>query len=176
MGNSGKSNGKKAGKYAEERFDPKTPHCAKSAVSITFNGENLSITVPGKKGATISYIAASGKADAHMKFDYGIERQKQSNIGPIPTGEYWITPAELWENAWYKFTSPSDAWGDYRIAIHPYPTTKTHGRGGFFIHGGMVLGSAGCIDLASNMNKFINDLMKALPGSQECYIPLSVKY
>ena len=38
------------------------------------------------------------------------------------------------------------AWGNYRITIHPFTTTETYGRGGFFIHGGDQLGSAGCID------------------------------
>ncbi len=161
--------------YMEERFNPKIPQCVKSNISLTFNGKTLILTVYRKEGATKSYKAVSGKPDEKMNFNYSKDRQKVSYVGPIPEGEYWITPNELWKNAWYKPGS-TEAWGDYRIAIHPYPTTNTYNRGGFFIHGGKILGSAGCVDLTFNMNKFVEDLYKALPGSKNCYIPFSVKY
>ncbi len=162
-------------KYIKERFNPKTPQCAKSNLSLVFNGQILILTIGGTNAVEKSYRAVSGKPDARMNFDYSKDRQKIPDVGPIPEENYWITPHELWENAWYKQGS-RDAWGNYRIAIHPYPAAKTYGRGGFFIHGGKFFGSAGCIDLASNMNKFIEDLHKALPGGKNCYIPLSVKY
>ena len=162
-------------KYEEERFDPKTPQCAKANMSLFFNGQILTLKIYGHKVIEKSYKAASGKPDAKMNFDYSEKRQKTSYIGPIPQGQYWITVSELWENAWYRPGS-TEAWGDYRIAIHPYPTTNTYNRGGFFIHGGKVLGSAGCVDLTSYMNKFVEDLRKALPGSKDCYIPFTVRY
>ncbi|AXV76564.1 MULTISPECIES: tlde1 domain-containing protein [Ralstonia solanacearum species complex] len=96
--------------------------------------------------------------------------------GPIPEGEYWIQPSELQENAWYRFRNTRTGWGDYWITIHPHPSTPTYDRGGFFIHGGKNPGSAGCIDLASHMNRFVEALQKELAGNTKCYIPLTVRY
>lgn len=91
-------------------------------------------------------------------------------------GEYWVQPSELQDNAWYRIRNPSSAWGRHWITIHPYPSTKTHGRGGFFIHGGATPGSAGCIDLSVHMSFFVQALRKELDGKPECYIPLTVGY
>ena len=161
--------------YKAERFKPKVPVCFKSKLSLLFDGNSLILSIADKNIKKISYPAASGKLNEHKKFDYSLSRQKMPFLGPIPEGNYWIKPSELWKNAWYRPGSTS-AWGNYRLAIHPYPSTKTYGRGGFFIHGGRIPGSAGCIDLTSYVDQFIGDIRKALPGSKECYIPLTVKY
>ena len=79
-------------------------------------------------------------------------------------------------NAWYKITASDDAWGDYRITIHPYPAAQTYSRGGFFIHGGISRGSDGCIDLTSNISKFYRDIHRELNGNTNCYIELTVRY
>jgi len=91
-----------------------------------------------------------------------------------PEGTYWINPDELWTNRWYKSGSV-DAWGNYRITIHPFTTTDTFKRGGFFIHGGKVLGSAGCIDLTKYMDTFVSDLSSEL-ATRACQIHLKVDY
>ena len=161
-------------RYESERFFPRIPSCAKSKLSLKFDGRNLYLNINDNSGRVMQYTAVSGKP-VKDKFDYSVQRQKQAFQGPIPEGEYWITLSELWENAWYRPGS-SSAWGDYRVAVHPYPTTKTYGRGGFFIHGGMIPGSAGCIDLTKDMKKFIKHLHTLMPGKQNCYIPLIVKY
>ena len=64
------------------------------------------------------------------------------------------------------------AWGSYSWSLHPEAGTQTHGRSGFFIHGGLNWGSAGCIDIKSGDVKF-NDFLK---GLCKCYIPIIVKY
>lgn len=46
------------------------------------------------------------------------------------------------------------SWGDQRIWVVPVSGTETFGRSGFSIHGGLVLGSAGCIDLGIGMSDF----------------------
>ncbi|MCP5528182.1 MAG: DUF2778 domain-containing protein [Verrucomicrobiales bacterium] len=70
----------------------------------------------------------------------------------------------------------TSAWGDYRLTIHPYPGTNMGNRGGFFIHGGKTLDSAGCIDLAGSMNRFVADLESALGDRPAtCYIDLEVR-
>ncbi|MCI0590138.1 MAG: DUF2778 domain-containing protein [Gammaproteobacteria bacterium] len=123
---------------------------------------------------TYIYSAVSGRPQ-NGKFDYSGEAQRQVRRGPIPEGTYWIKPDEMWENAWYKSGS-RDSWGNYRITIHPFLTTETFGRGGFFIHGGAVPGSAGCIDLTSDMDRFVSDLRRELGGRETCQIHLFVVY
>ena len=160
--------------YESERYIPKIPSCVKSDVYLEFDGNNLKFFTKNQTVKLYIYPAASGKP-IKGKFDYSANNQKQPFQGPIPEGEYWITLSELWENAWYKPGS-EDAWGEYRIAIHPYPNTNTYGRGGFFIHGGTILGSAGCIDLTKGINTFVKNLRATLIGKQKCYVPLTIRY
>ena len=58
------------------------------------------------------------------------------------------------------------------MTVHPRPTTTTHGRGGFFIHGGENWGSAGCIDLTYGMASFA----KVIEPMSNCHIPVVVDY
>lgn len=159
-------------RYAGERFSPKTPACGRAMLSLVFDGQTL--TAAGSQ-TPIHFPAVSGKA-TNGKFDYSVVSQKVPDRGPIPDGEYWIQPSELQENAWYRVRNSRSGWGDFWITIHPYPTTNTHKRGGFFVHGGKNPGSAGCIDLSSNMDRFVEAIQKELSGKPECYIPLTVRY
>ena len=85
-------------------------------------------------------------------------------------------PSEMVTNGWkHPFMSHS-AWGDYRIIIHPYPSTETYGRGGMFIHGGDTPGSAGCVDLWDAMDTFVQDLNTEIGTNTDCMIPLRVQY
>lgn len=161
-----------ADRYASERFTPGVPACGPAPFSLQFDGRRL--TGVGTS-VTMIYPAVSGRA-VDGKFDYSQARQKLADAGPIPAGEYWIQPSELQENAWYRLRNPRPAWGDFWITIHPYPSTQTHGRGGFFIHGGSTPGSAGCVDLSVNMNRFADDLAKELEGKSMCFIALTVRY
>ncbi len=158
-----------ADRYTDERYDPTLAHC--SALILHFDGRELIL-----RGGKIfhTYKAVSGRP-INGKFDYSVEAQKQKNRGPIPEGVYWIRPDEFWENAWYK-PAPVDAWGNYRITIHPFTTTETYKRGGFFIHGGSTPGSAGCIDLTSEMDQFYRDLKVEVAGIETCQIHLFVQY
>lgn len=125
------------------------------------------------------FPAVSGKPDARGRFDLSRAAQARVSEGPIPEGEYWIAPGELWENSALKDMlgiTPRSAWGNYRIAVHPFPSTETYGRGGFFIHGGIRPGSAGCIDLTGYMDAFVQALNEEMKGRPPCYIPLSVRY
>jgi hypothetical protein len=135
----------------------------------------MTVLLPGVSGRPIFAPGADGRF-TRRTFDYSVASQKEKGVGPIPEGKYWINPAELWENAWYKFWDPTDAWGNYRITIHPYPGTEVYGRGGFFIHGGAEPGSAGCIDLTSAMNDFVKFLKEAVGEKANCFIDLNVHY
>lgn len=46
------------------------------------------------------------------------------------------------------------AWGDFRAPITANSGTNTYGRGNFYIHGGGLPGSIGCIDLGGEMKDF----------------------
>lgn len=122
-----------------------------------FNGGEL--TVFNKNGSTRAFEAVSGRLDALGRTQPGL--QSAANVGPIPAGRYSFNPANIQD---YKNISAIDklagvvadrgtwpggtiAWGTQRVELTADPATNTYGRGGFFIHGGAVPGSAGCVDL-----------------------------
>jgi hypothetical protein len=136
--------------YLAERGNSTLADCP---FSMLFNGSELKLS----GAVTASYPAVSGEPNAAGKFDYSPEQQKTAG-GPIPEGEYWINPDQMTllgfgEKIRLK-NAPYKSWGDNRITIHPFDSTHTFGRGGFFIHGGAVPGSIGCIDLTSSMDSF----------------------
>lgn len=163
--------------YAEERAIPKVPACARSSMRLLFDGVYL-YALGGHSISGRILPAVSGKPDANGKFDYSVARQKVPYQGPIPAGEYWVQPSQMWENSWLKniIRTPRSAWGNFRLTIHPYPNTETYGRGGFFIHGGVSAGSAGCIDLTVHIDKFVDMLKKEFGGLPKCYMLLTVRY
>ena len=125
-----------------------------------------------------SYIASSGKVG---KFE------------PIPNGHYWINHSELkklefWDDLTAKligdiihltpgkgWLAHQTGWGNYRIPIRQTgDQEKRNGRGNFFIHGGDISGSAGCIDLTQDMGSFIGHLGMEVKWAQQDRIPLYV--
>lgn len=162
-------------RYADERTPPRVPMCGRAKISLKFDGRTLQAIGTRK---ALGFPAVSGQRNNKGLFDYSVERQRVPYHGPIPAGEYWVQPSQLWENNWFKslLRSPRGAWGNFRLTIHPYPSTETHGRGGFFIHGGSAPGSAGCIDLVWNIDRFVERLKEELGGLPECYVPLTVQY
>lgn len=171
-----------ASKYTSERYDPTVGQCQadqnqtpRPKLQLRFDGKSL--IMQGTRAYT--YPAVSG----------------MSGADPIPQGRYWINPSELWQrtgttNIYFcigglvtlngcsrTVDAHKKAWGNHRITIHPYQQTDTHGRGGFFIHGGTVYGSLGCIDLAGNMDQFVKDLQAELGGTTlNCFADLVVTY
>lgn len=160
-------------KYASERYNPNIQHCG--GLKLSFDGTTLTM----ENGTTVkTYKAVSGKMNVDAgTFDYTADGQQKPSFGAIPEGIYWINPSEFHD---MRFKRGSvNGWGKYRITIHPFITTNTYGRGGFFIHGGAVPGSAGCVDLVSGIELFYDDMqnaLKALPGGNNCQIHLVVKY
>ena len=65
--------------------------------------------------------------------------------GPIPPGSYTLNPNEISRGGWLR--SLTGDWGNYRVPLHPDSNTNTYNRDGFFLHGGVDPGSAGCIDV-----------------------------
>lgn len=46
-------------------------------------------------------------------------------------------------------------WWASRVWLEPAKETNTYGRDNFSIHGGWAPGSAGCIDMTSNIKNFV---------------------
>jgi hypothetical protein len=155
--------------YSGERRNPGRAACAAGALRLRFTGDHLVMSGGSKEHSYPAYSGNGARA-------------------AIPKGRYWINPSELWERTGLGDVkrgfvelltgvdpAPYSAWGMYRITIHPYPGTKTGGRGGFFIHGGTSPGSLGCIDLVHNMDTFVADLRRELRGTPNCFVPLNVE-
>jgi RHS repeat-associated protein len=97
--------------------------------------------------------------------------------GPIPPGEYEVDVNRLFDpnflhDLWIN-TLEGD-WGDWRVPIVPKGSLD---RGGFYLHGGSIPGSAGCIDIGGGIfgneltNRVLNDLLQDPDGR----VPLLVK-
>lgn len=93
--------------------------------------------------------------------------------GPIPRGKYYIDTTQIdnpdsagdWERNFGNHPDSGD-WGDWRARIYPYPSTKREGRTGFYLHGGRIDGSRGCIQFKGTVppwywgnDKLLNDLL-----------------
>lgn len=155
--------------YKSERGNSTLRDCG---LALKFNG----VALDCGRGGTFLAVSGEKKTDATGDyFDYSAAAQRAPG-GPIPEGVYWLNPAELktlkWRRLKDKTSWPEKPWGSHAITIHPFETTATFGRGGFFIHGGEVPGSIGCIDLTSNMNKVAD----AINDAEDCKIKLTVSY
>ncbi len=124
-----------------------------------------------------SWPAMSGREGYQAK-----EFTNMKNYGPLPEGS-WNVPQEnlqhfddlsLFDKAKSylgtatkilgypkgKWPGVGIAWGKHRIELEPDEQTDTQGRTNAFIHGGQTLGSAGCVDLAQNMDEFTDEYEK----------------
>lgn len=188
--------------YAADRYDPATRGIPpiRNGWKLRFNGSSLSL-IGEIEGKVHTYPAVSGKP---------------GSLEPLPEGRYWVNPAEFksisvrmpWTFAQRvlknrdrvdrafesSFIDDQEAWGWWRLLIHPFPDTHTRDpatgriRGGFFIHGGSEPGSGGCIDLTNFMSRFHRDLVNAALKFKDrndplwmfeepvCYCELTVTY
>ena len=129
---------------------------------------------------------------------------KDKDAGPTPPGQYIVGPIEarggntqevsalaaLWGLITGEFSSISDkqkqfqantdysriSWGNYRAPIKPLKNTDTHGRKDFYIHGGSLAGSHGCIDLTDEMGDFAKFFGVWSSSTGKKTIPLVVNY
>lgn len=138
------------------------PHYA-----LAFDGVELTLQENGEP--IMSWPAVSGRSGTQ-----GPEYQSYRDHGPLPQGGYRAKISELQRyedlGRWDRIKSnlgggpwpgAKPSWGNYRVWLAPDPNTQTFGRDNFSIHGGSTPGSAGCIDLTSEMDDFA-DLMQAL--------------
>ena len=140
------------------------PVNTKSGQYAVFDGKKFTLYENDKP--IMSWDAVSGK-DGYRSPEY----QNLKDTGPIPEGTYVARQSELqrmlpidWVVGWSRLLSedlggkwPGSeySWGSSRVWLEPSKETNTYGRDDFSIHGGWVPGSAGCIDLTSNMDNFV---------------------
>ncbi len=167
-------------KYQSERYNP-LHRTHTNHLKLTFDGSCLTLYAGSK---IYKYPAVSGVRNKKGMFCYCKAVQNIGDQGPIPEGQYWIQLKDLWTRGWKNSIADLlpqidtyQSWGNFRFSIHPLSNTDTHARGGFFIHGGTIPGSRGCIDLTTNMNQFVKDLTNESAGAPvDTHIHLSVNY
>lgn len=104
----------------------------------------------------------------------------QENRGPIPPGDYsadirQLTNPNLLGDLARNFRGD---WGDWRVPLVPGLTTRMPGRtGGFFLHGGRLRGSAGCIDVGGGLfgDDVTNRILRDLLADPDRQVPLVVQ-
>ena len=140
------------------------PVNVKTGQYAVFDGKKFTLYENDKP--IMSWDAVSGK-DGYRSPEY----QNLKDTGPIPEGAYVARQSELqrmsptdWIIGWSRLLSedlggkwPGSeySWGNSRVWLEPSKETNTYGRDDFSIHGGWFPGSAGCIDLTSNMDNFV---------------------
>ena len=126
---------------------------------------------------TIDVTSGRGKCENDTSCEF------KRNEGPLPRGKYYINKNEI-DNPSFEddfernFRTPRELgggdWGDWRVRIYPRPSTERKGRTGFYLHGGYIDGSAGCIDFGGlwwGNDKLLNSLLNDPDG----IIQLTVK-
>jgi hypothetical protein len=130
------------------------------------------------------------------------EWSKQKDAGPLPEGKYSAGPLETRTGepvgglraAWLvstgqvekdttqnkSFSSDTNiskiSWGNYRMRITPTGGQEMYDRSAFYIHGGAIAGSHGCIDLTDEMDDFSKFFGIWTSSTGKKTIPLTVKY
>jgi RHS repeat-associated protein len=147
---------------------------------LVFSGTGL--TQLRADGTMRTLPAASGKISGWGEVHP--ELQSSAKRGPIPEGLYTFNRSDIQD--WYGpngdaymlatalgrgWRGGTHAWGTIRAPFTPAPGTNTYGRGGFFLHGGAVPGSAGCIDVCDR----IVDVFSDIPRSVDT-VPVDVDY
>ena len=152
---------------------------------------------------SMSFDAVSGKGtdptgywNLSRIFDYSSDRQKQANLGPTPEGLYSINKANFVDgqneggtqrfgdqsylrqaaSSFGKGTWPggTSSWGDYRWKLQN-EGAQTFGRDNFYLHGGSLWGSRGCIDCGAGISSFYNSFISTNPQNTG-KVYLQVKY
>jgi hypothetical protein len=176
----------------------------KKTATLMFDGSELHWLVEGQvkkswdgiSGNTVMSTMLNGKRHDKSSETHGAKFQQDKNEGPLPEGKYYIERLQeqnrknnstLSQYYNYLFTDDVNkanfhgkggkfAWGDYRMMINPYRSTNTYGRDNFYIHGGSIAGSGGCIDLTDEMEDFAKTYLAYISHKNKPRVELLVKY
>jgi hypothetical protein len=115
-----------------------------------------------------------------------IQQRSNGNSLAFCGNKTWVELAKLFIDDFNKrgdshsFNSgtPQDliSWGNYRMPISPKNGTNTYGRGNFYLHGGGIAGSIGCIDLVDQIDDFVSVYKDYLNRTGAKYIDIVVDY
>jgi Protein of unknown function (DUF2778) len=115
-------------------------------------------------------------------FHYETGRNGDTNpahkdTGPLPPGRYTLDPSKISEAGLFRHWIDPRDWGEYRVPLQPEPGTNTHGRSGFFLHGGSVRsGSEGCLKVNSANQDSLRPIKASKrPGSCDGVLSVFVK-
>ena len=159
---------------------------------IEFDGNNVNLYKYGQydgnrlqNGQLQQNLSGQSGDDNHQSSIH----QNVTNHGPIPEGTYLAdqnqrqsltfkdATVKLGEKLGISTNQKSNwsgnpiSWGTKRVWLRPDTNTNTYGRSGFSIHGGLIKGSAGCIDIPWQTDKLSN----YLDNCQDS-VPVYVKY
>jgi len=133
-------------------------------------------------------------------FDYSRTQQKIPDVGPIPEGLYSIRKSDYssgtnesgtqsWKDiAWYQksvsiigfglWPGGTNSWGDYRwkLQFENASLAEEADRRNFYLHGGSLWGSRGCIDCGMNINTFYRSFIKENTHLVNDKVYLNVQY
>jgi hypothetical protein len=175
----------------------------KKPASLFFDGKELHWVVDGQtkkswdaiSGNTVTSTLLNKRHDKSSA-THGNKFQKDKSEGPLPEGKYYVERLQeqnrkdnstLTQYYNYMFGDDKErtnfhgsggkfAWGDYRMLINIPKGTNTYGRDSFYIHGGSIAGSSGCIDLTDEMEDFAKTYLSYLTKTKQPKLALSVKY
>lgn len=112
-----------------------------SSAKLNYSSQTYSVTIDASSG------------NGHCLNNASKDCLSRPWEGSIPIGMYTIFASEV--------SAPNPAanlarnllgdWGSWRVPLHPHANTRAFGRDGFFLHGGNVAGSAGCIDIGGGV-------------------------
>ncbi len=153
---------KKSPSTPAEKATFEKPVNTKPGYYAVFDGKRFTLYIDNKP--VISWEAVSGRSGYQSP-----EYQDQKSTGPIPEGTYVARQEKLqfmsatdWLVGWTTkvtdrgaWPGSSMSWGSSRVWLEPAKETNTYGRDNFSIHGGWAPGSAGCIDMTSNIKNFV---------------------
>jgi hypothetical protein len=176
----------------------KTVKASFDGATFTMEGDGKAIlSVAGQSGRPNTVKAADAKACGGAKTDSYLNNPRYVGIkdnGPIPEGQYSfrrssMTQFSLSDQALMAlatpgtYSDPSGAdlhgdWGAGRAALNPIkilPSSfcgNTSARSGFYLHGGVMPGSSGCIDIGDAGIASVISLLDGYVGK----IVVTVKY
>ncbi len=164
---------------------------------VLFGDGKVLFRVPAQSGRPYTVRSSDAAACGGKPTDSYLNNPRYVGIadnGPIPEGVYQFTASQLAQFSLSEqlemitggsFTDPFGAslhggdWGAGRAPLTPVKIVaaakgcgNTGTRSGFFLHGGSLPGSSGCIDIG---NGGIQQLVQALPGYRG-KIVIAVKY
>jgi hypothetical protein len=116
----------------------------------------------------------------------GIQKRTNGNSLKLAGNKDWYELLKVYDDEYNKIGDNHNfnagtaqdmiAWGNYRMAIIPKGGTETYGRGSFYLHGGGLAGSIGCIDLVDRIDDFVSTYKSYLSQNGAKTIDLYVDY